>query len=84
MTYIASLGVTKGMGFSMSWAAVRGGTPQAVHDALALRGTGTREEIAESDITGAMLPGGWGTTGDGRTRKAFGTKCARSAPFTRE
>ena len=47
------------MGFSMSWAAVRGGTPQAVHDALALRGTGTREEIPESDTTGAELPGGW-------------------------
>ena len=47
------------MGFSMSWAAVRGGTPQAVHGALALRGTGTREEIPESDITGAELPGGW-------------------------
>ncbi len=47
------------MGFSMSWAAVRGGTPQAVHGALALRGTGKREEIPESDITGAELPGGW-------------------------
>jgi hypothetical protein len=47
------------MGFSMSWAAVRGGTPQAVHDALALRGTGAREEIPESEITGAELPGGW-------------------------
>ena len=43
----------------MSWAAVRGSTPQAVHDALALRGTGTREEIPESDITGTALPGGW-------------------------
>ena len=47
------------MGFSMSWAAVRGGTPQTVHEALALRGTGKREEIPESDITGAELPGGW-------------------------
>ena len=43
----------------MSWVAVRGATPQAVHDALALRGTGTREEIPESDITGAELTGGW-------------------------
>jgi len=33
--------------------AVRGSTPQAVHDALALHGTGVREEIPESDITGA-------------------------------
>src|SRR5262249_31766777 len=53
------LGSTTRMGFSMSWAAVRGGTPQAVHDALALRGTGVREEIPESDITGAGLPGRW-------------------------
>jgi hypothetical protein len=47
------------MGFSLSWAAVRGGTPQSVHEALSLRSTGTREEIPESDITGAELPGGW-------------------------
>jgi hypothetical protein len=47
------------MGFSLSWAAVRGGTPQAVQEALSLRGTGTREEIPESDIAGTELPGGW-------------------------
>jgi len=47
------------MGFSMSWAAVRGDAPQVVHDALALHGTGTREEIPESNITGAELPDGW-------------------------
>lgn len=47
------------MGYSISWLAVKGATPQAVHEALALRGTGMREEIPESDITGAMLPGGW-------------------------
>jgi hypothetical protein len=43
----------------MSWAAVRGSTPHAVHGALALRGTGKREEIPDSDITGAELPSGW-------------------------
>jgi len=43
----------------MSWAAVRGGSPQAVHDALALRGTGKHYEIPDSDITGVVLPGGW-------------------------
>jgi hypothetical protein len=43
----------------MSWVAVRDGTAQAVHEALALRGTGTREETPESAITGAYLPGGW-------------------------
>jgi len=47
------------MGYSLSWAAVRGGTPQAVQDVLGLRGTGRREEIPESDTTGAELPGGW-------------------------
>jgi hypothetical protein len=47
------------MGFSISWAAVKGGTPKAVLDALVLRGTGIREEVQESDITGAELPGGW-------------------------
>jgi hypothetical protein len=30
-----------------------------VHAALGLRGTGAREEIPESDISGAELPGGW-------------------------
>jgi len=47
------------MGYSMSWAAVKGSTPQAVRDTLALRATGTREEIPESDITAAELPSGW-------------------------
>lgn len=47
------------MGFSLSWVAVRTDTPQAVQDALALRGTGEREERPESEITGAVLPGGW-------------------------
>jgi hypothetical protein len=47
------------MGWSLSWVAVNGVTPQAVQSALALRGTGSREEFPESDITGTMLPGGW-------------------------
>lgn len=47
------------MGFSLSWAAVKGSTPAAVLEALALRGTGATEEIPESEITGAKLPGGW-------------------------
>jgi len=59
------------MGYSMAWAAVRGGTPQAVHGALALRGTGTREEIPESDITGAELPGGWYMVASNRDKLRF-------------
>ncbi len=47
------------MGFAMSWAAVRGCTPEAVREALGLRATGAREEIPESEITGAEFPGGW-------------------------
>lgn len=43
----------------MSWAAVKGGTAESIHDALSLRSTGAREEIPESDITGAELPFGW-------------------------
>jgi len=47
------------MGYSLSWAAVKGSTPEAVRDALALRATGVRQEIPDSDITGAELCGGW-------------------------
>jgi hypothetical protein len=47
------------MGFSLSWAAVKGRTPVAVQEALSLRGTGATEEIPESEITAAHLPGGW-------------------------
>lgn len=47
------------MGYSQSWLAVRGKPPAAVLEALNLRGTGTREEIAESPIVGAALATGW-------------------------
>jgi hypothetical protein len=47
------------MGFSLSWVAVRTDNPHAVQHALALRGTGEREEMRESEITAAALPGGW-------------------------
>ena len=47
------------MGYSLTWVAVKGGTPSAVHSVLSIRGTGGREEFAESDVTGAELPGGW-------------------------
>jgi hypothetical protein len=47
------------MGYSLSWAAVRGGRPDTVQKALALRSTGAREEFPESEITGAELPEGW-------------------------
>ena len=47
------------MGCSQSWLAVRGKRSTAVLETLGLRGTGTREEIAESPIVGAELPNGW-------------------------
>src|SRR2546430_2051623 len=47
------------MGVSLSWLAVKGGTRELVLGALGLRGTGTCEEIPESDITGVELPTGW-------------------------
>jgi len=47
------------MGYSLSWLAVKGKSAAAVRDELAIRGTGTHEEIPESDVVGAELPGGW-------------------------
>src|SRR5436190_9557596 len=47
------------MGYSQSWLAVRGKPPAAVLETLGLRGTGAREEIAESSIVGAELPTSW-------------------------
>jgi hypothetical protein len=57
--HLLGLTQTARMGYSMSWAAVKGSTPQAVRDTLVLRATGAREEIPESDITAVELPGGW-------------------------
>ena len=47
------------MGYSLAWLAVRGKPREAVLKALDLQDTGQREEIAESEINGAELPGGW-------------------------
>jgi hypothetical protein len=47
------------MGWSLSWAALKGGNLQAVCTALGLRATGKHEEIAESKIDGTQLPTGW-------------------------
>ena len=47
------------MGYSLSWLAVKGKPQMEVHDELGLRPTGEREEIPESDLTGAELPNGW-------------------------
>ena len=47
------------MGWSLSWAALKGGNLQTACAALGLGRTGKREEIAESRIVGAQLPTGW-------------------------
>jgi len=47
------------MGYALTWTAIKGSTPEQVHEVLSLQGTGTRVEIAETGLTGATLPGGW-------------------------
>ena len=47
------------MGFSQTWLAVKGGTAERVLPHLGLRGTGRREDVAESPLVGAELPGDW-------------------------
>jgi hypothetical protein len=47
------------MGWSLSWAAVKGGDVQTVCSLLGLRQTGQRERITKSKIAGTALPVGW-------------------------
>lgn len=47
------------MGYSLSWLAVRGKDSRVLLPQLGLSGTGEREEIPESEIAGAQLPGEW-------------------------
>jgi hypothetical protein len=47
------------MGYSLSWAALKGGNVKSVCAVLGLRPTGKREEVAEAKIDGVQLPSGW-------------------------
>ena len=47
------------MGFSLSWLAIKGKSPQEVRDELGFRTTGKREEVPEADLSAAELPTGW-------------------------
>ena len=47
------------MGYSLSWAAVKGGKAEEIYSLLGLRPTGHREEFPESKIVAAGLPCGW-------------------------
>ncbi len=50
---------TYAMGYSLTWLAARGRTPEEVRIALGLRLTDQREEIAESPYSAITMPGGW-------------------------
>ena len=47
------------MGFSLSWLAIKGKSPEVILNALALEKTGKREAIPESPIVSTLLPTGW-------------------------
>jgi hypothetical protein len=47
------------MGYSLSWLAIKGKTPQSVLDELGFRTTGERQEIPEAPLSAAMMPNGW-------------------------
>jgi len=47
------------MGFSVSWLAIRGKTPQLLLDELALQPTGDFEDVPESDVLGKKLDDDW-------------------------
>jgi len=47
------------MGHSLSWLAVKGKRPRDLHRELGVERTGEREDLPESPIVGAALPGGW-------------------------
>ena len=47
------------MGYSLSWAAMKNGSLQAICSASNRRPTGQREEEPESNIDAAEVSGGW-------------------------
>jgi hypothetical protein len=47
------------MGYSLTWLAARGRTPEEVRTALGLRLTDQREEFPESPFSAITMPGGW-------------------------
>jgi len=57
------------MGCSLSWVAVLGKSTESVYEQLDLQGTGTREEMPDSPIVGANLPGGWTLVMEGRDER---------------
>jgi len=47
------------MGYSLSWLAIKGKSPQAIRDELSFQLTDGREEIPESELTAVQMPSGW-------------------------
>lgn len=47
------------MGYSLSWLAIKGKTPQAVLSELGFRATGERQEFPEASLSAAEMPTGW-------------------------
>lgn len=47
------------MGWSLSWAALKGANVQTTCSVLGLRATGKRSAIGQSKIAGTLLPSGW-------------------------
>lgn len=47
------------MGYSISWLATRGKSPEAIQEKLGLSGTGELADYADAPIVGRRLPSGW-------------------------
>jgi len=47
------------MGYSGSWLAIKGKTPQTILDELGFCTTGERQEIPEAPLSAASMPNGW-------------------------
>jgi hypothetical protein len=47
------------MGYALGWVAVQGGRADAIHEKLGVLRTGTREDVPEAPVVGAILPNGW-------------------------
>lgn len=76
------------MGYAQSWLAVRGKPREVILDALKLQPTGEREEVVESALVGAVLPGGWyaviaNRSGHELTREGVLTRLSQGAELVR-
>ncbi|MHB8846580.1 MAG: hypothetical protein ACYC7L_17745 [Nitrospirota bacterium] len=47
------------MGYSLSWTAVKGRSPEEVHRLLGVKGTGRTSNYGDHPLVGRLLPNGW-------------------------